>query len=167
MVANGSDVATGVLPGHPSVVVSKPEGKPGKDGKGWLGAENLFLPPVVSGRENRQANDLQGETMRGEASCPWGDSPGAGAISRGRRRSAQKYLGAISALSRTRLFGGLWLLVCAAGSQSETGRVSTPRAQRHLGARYRYQQVSWVVESGCTAGAPRIDCPFGSGEGGM
>lgn len=33
--------------------------------------------------------------------------------------------------------------------------------------RYRYQQVSWVVESGCTAGAPRIDCPFGSGEGGM
>lgn len=62
--------------------------KMGKDG--WV--PNFFLPPVVSGRENRQANDLQGETMRGEASCPWGDSPGAGAISRGRRRSAQKYL---------------------------------------------------------------------------
>lgn len=67
----------------------------GKARKRWermAGCRKSFLPPVVSGRVNRQANDLQGETMRGEASCPWGDSPGAGAISRGRRRSAQKYL---------------------------------------------------------------------------
>lgn len=37
VVANGGDVATRVLPGHPIVVVSKLEGKPGKDGKdGWV-----------------------------------------------------------------------------------------------------------------------------------
>lgn len=138
--------------------------KMGKDG--WVPKIFFYRPWSVEGKTGKRMI-FRGETMRGEASCPWGDSPGAGAISRGRRRSAQKYLGAISALSRTRLFGGLWLLVCAAGSQSETGRVSTPRARRHLGARYRYQQVSWVVESGCTAGAPRIDYPFGSGEGGM
>lgn len=138
--------------------------KMGKDG--WVPKIFFYRPWPVEGKTGKRM------IFRGRQ-C--GERPLVrGATRPERERSAgvdgdrlKNTFAAISALSRTRLFGSLWLLVCAAESQSETGRVSTARAQRHLGARYRYQQVSWVVESGCTAGAPRIDCPFGSGEGGM
>ena len=121
MVANGSAAATRVLPRHHGVVVSKQEGRLGKDGRdGWMPKIFFYRPRSVEGKTGRRMI-FRGEVMRGEASFPWGDSPGAGAISRGRRRSAQKYLCTISALSRTRLFGGPGCLCAPRGVNLKQG----------------------------------------------
>lgn len=79
-------------PGIPAWVfrnLRESQEKMGKDG--WVPKIFFYRPWSVEGKTGKRMI-FRGETMRGEASCPWGDSPGAGAISRGRRRSAQKYL---------------------------------------------------------------------------
>jgi hypothetical protein len=90
VVTNGSAVATRVLPRHHGLVVSKLEGKRGKDG--WVPKIFFYRPRSVEGKTGKRMI-FRREVMRGEAFFSLGaTSPGAGAISRGRRRSAQKYL---------------------------------------------------------------------------